>query len=245
MVGVFSVVVELEVSAGNASIFAPFSLLGEQEVNHGSPVVEVFGDGFGGLAEAGAEGYGRGAGVVWGEVAEVGGEGGEFVEEVRGEDLGEAGKRGADGLVEGLLEAGEDVGVEPCVVELGVGEGDEVAPLVAEGEHVGDEGFALGEVAVAVEEEGAEGVVEGGVAGAEEEESAAGGLAVEGCGVLGGGEAASGAGEDGEGAGDFGGDGVDGAEVEAVGLVEEVPVELVVAVRGRPGPGGGSGGRRR
>ena len=43
------------------------------------------------------------------------------------------------------------------------------------------------------------------------------------------GEAAAGAGEHGEGSGDLGADRVDGADVEAVGVVEEVPTELAVA----------------
>ena len=41
-------------------------------------------------------------------------------------------ERGADGVVEREFEAGQDVGFEPGVVELGLGERDQVAPLVAQ-----------------------------------------------------------------------------------------------------------------
>ena len=127
---------------------------------------------------------------------------------------------GLDGVLEGKFEARQDVGVEPCVVELRASEGNQVAPLVAQAEHVGQQRFAVVEVAVAVQEEVAQGLVEGSVARAEKQQGAAGGLVVEGAGVVGGGEAASGAGEHGEGARDLGADRVDGADVEAVRVVE-------------------------
>jgi len=199
-------------------------------VEQGDPVVEMGGERPGRAVEIGAEGDGRwNFGVVWGGGGELGGEGCEFGEEVVGEGCGERGEGGADGVVEGEFETGQDVGVEPCLVELGVGEGDEVAPLVSQAEHFGEEGLALGEVSVAVEEKVAESGIEGGVACTEQQQGTAGGLAVKGSGVVDRGEAATGAGENREGAGDLGADRVDGADVEAMGVVEEVPAELAVA----------------
>ncbi len=49
------------------------------------------------------------------------------------------------------------------------------------------------------------------------------------CGVGGGRETASTAGEDGQGAGDLSTDGIDGAEMETVGVIEQRPGELAVA----------------
>ena len=56
-----------------------------------------------------------------------------------GKACGERREDGADGMVERKFEAGQDVGVEPCLVELRPGEGDQVAPLVAQAEHVGEQ----------------------------------------------------------------------------------------------------------
>jgi hypothetical protein len=109
--------------------------------------------------------------VVAVEFAELGREGGEAGEHIGGEEQFEAGELRADGMVEGEFEARQDVCVEPCVVELRLGERDEIAPLVAQAEHVGDERFAVGEVAVAMEEEIAQGGVEVRVVIAEQEES--------------------------------------------------------------------------
>ena len=67
---------------------------------------------------------------------------------------------------------------------------------------------------------------------------------VEGRGVVGGSEAAAAAGEDGEGARDLGADGVDGADVEAVGMIEQRPAELAVALEDGEGEGAGLRGRR-
>ena len=138
-------------------------------------------------------------------------------------------------MVERKFEAGQDVGVEPGLVELRPGEGDQVAPLVAQAEHVGEQCLALGEVAVAVQQEVAQGSVECSVARAEQKQGAAGGLAVEGSGVFRRGEAAAGAGEVGQGARDLGADRVDGADVEAVGVVDERPAELTVSGEDRAG----------
>ena len=99
----------------------------------------------------------------------LGGEIGELGEKIGGEGLRKRREGGADGMVERKFEAGQDVGVEPCFVELRPGEGDEVAPLVAQTEHFGEERLALGEVAVAVQQEVAQGSVEVGVACAEQQ----------------------------------------------------------------------------
>ncbi len=90
-----------------------------------------------------------------------------------------------------------------------------------------------------MQQEVAQGSVECSVARAEQKQGAAGGLAVEGPGVFGRGEAAAGAGEVGQGARDLGADRVDGADVEAVGVVGERPAELPVS--GEDGAGEGPG----
>ena len=59
------------------------------------------------------------------------------------------------------------------------------------------------------------------------------------CGGVGWRKAAAAAGEDGKGAGDLGADGVDGADVEAVGMIEENPAELPVALEDGEGEGAG------
>jgi hypothetical protein len=80
-----------------------------------------------------------------------------------------------------------------------------------------------------VEEEIAEGRFEWSVATAEEKERAACGFAMQRASVVGGGKAAAAPGEDGEGAGDLSADGVDGAEIKALRMVEEGPAELLIA----------------
>ena len=100
--------------------------------------------------------------------------------DVEWHDLSELGEAAADDLVEGFFELGEDGGLEVDVVEFTFGKRDELAPLVAPGEHVGDEGLAVLEVAVAVQEQDLEGEGEVGVVAAEQHEGAAGGLGEEG-----------------------------------------------------------------
>ena len=99
-------------------------------------------------------------------------------------------------------------------------------------EHPGEELFALGQVAVAMEQDEAECAAEFEVGSAELQEGAAGGGEVEGGCVFYCGPAASAAGEEREGAGDVGADGVDGADVEAGWLIEKLPVEGAVAGEG-------------
>ena len=48
---------------------------------------------------------------------------------------------------------GQDIGIQPGVVELALRKWDEAAPLVAQAKHVGDERLAVGEVAIAMEQE--------------------------------------------------------------------------------------------
>ena len=111
---------------------------GDEQVEQGKPVVEMCGEGFGWGVEIRAESDGRREfGVVGSGVSEFGGEGGELGEKVGGEGVGERREGGADGMVEREFEAGQDIGVEPGLVELRPGEGDQVAPLVAQAEHVG------------------------------------------------------------------------------------------------------------
>ena len=127
VVAVLSVIDELEGLAGYASLLAPASILRREQMDEGEPVVEVVGAGLRRGVEIGAESDGRRhASVVWGGVSHLCGECRELGEEAGGE-----------GLREREFKAGQDVGVEPFVIELRVGEGDEVAPLVAQAEHVG------------------------------------------------------------------------------------------------------------
>src|SRR6266702_3065860 len=131
-----------------------------------------------------------------------------------------------------MLEPREDVRVELRIVELVGGERDEIAPLIAPLEHVRDQRLAVRKIAVAVQKKIAEGCVKDGVGllGAEQQEGAARGFAVEGTAVLLGIKAAAGTGEDRKGAGDLGADRVDGADLQAIGLVEEGPFQLAVAL---------------
>ncbi len=214
---------EADVVGGGA--FAPVAGLGgfDEEVDDGAPVVEVFGFFARGLVAVAADGDGRDGALVAFGAGHLGGEVAEAFEDGWREKLVEAGEAAADGEIEGTLELGEDDGVEVGFVEFRLGERDELAPLIAAGEHAGDVALAGGEVAVAMEEDGFEGLVEAGVGAAELEDGAADGFGVEGGGVRGGGAGAAGAGEDRQAGGDVHGERVDGADVEAVGLVEEAP----------------------
>ncbi len=60
---------------------------------------------------------------------------------------------GADGTIQGEFKQRQDVGIEPLVVEFVLIERDQAAPLVAQAEHVGDQGFAVSEVAVAMQKQ--------------------------------------------------------------------------------------------
>ena len=80
-----------------------------------------------------------------------------------------AGELRADGAVEGEFKERQNIGIEPGVVELASGERDELAPLVAQTEHVGEESFAISEIAVAMEQEMPQGSVEVRIVAAEKE----------------------------------------------------------------------------
>ena len=211
----------------------------DQQVDEGVPVFEIVGALGGRLAAVAAEGERIGRAVVAFGLGHFGGQGGELREDGRGDELLQAGEGAADGELEGAVELGEDDVVEEGVGELLAGEGDELAPLVAGGEHGGDEFFAVGEVAVAVEEDGFEGEAEGWVGVAEQHEGAACGFGVQGGGVVGGGEASAGAREDRQAACDFGAERVDGANVEPARVVEKCPAEGVRACERGLGEGAG------
>ena len=235
-----SVVVEVEMLLREPSFPSP-SALGEQQMNQAFPVVQMGMRRMGRCVDSGTVCDGREIAGVRGCVAQVAGDISQFGKEVCREGLCSRCEPYADSLFEGVLEAGEDFGIEVRVVELSSGEGDEFAPLIAQAEHVCEQRFAVGQVAVAVEEEIAESGVEGWIdlGAAEEQESASCSFVEELRGFREWGEAAARAGEHREGAGDLGTDRVDGAQVEAVGLVEQVPAEQAVARKDGLGEGAG------
>ena len=85
-------------------------------------------------------------------------------------------------------------------------ERDEVAPLVAQAEHVGEQRLAVGEVAVAMQQEIAEGGVEARSSPPSCSRVRRAASRWSGSASVGGGQAAAAAGEDREGAGDLGAD---------------------------------------
>ena len=176
--------------------------MSEQEVDEGEPVVEVGGFLVGWGELAGADGE-RGAGsfVAFG-VSHLGRQSAKGVKHGGGDEFVQAGETSADGQVERLFKPGQHLAVEGRVIEAGIGERDEFAPLIARAEHGGDQRFAIGEVAVAVEEDRAERLVERGVRPAEQRKRAAGGLGVEAQGVVGRGLSAATAGKNGQRGGD-------------------------------------------
>jgi hypothetical protein len=148
-------------------------------MNERAPVSEVFGAFAGGLVAAGEEGYGGYGVPVAVQPPILGGGQGELAQKVSGYGAAELGEGAADGGLEGAFEAGEDLGFEVRVFEMVPGEGDELAPLLADLEHLGDEALAVDEVGVAMQQDGAQGVVERGVGAAQLEQRAAGCLLVE------------------------------------------------------------------
>ena len=179
-------------------------------------------------AEVGAKGDGgRDIGVVRGGGGEVGGEIGELGEEIGGEGLGERREDGADGMVERKFEAGQGVRVEPGLVELRPGEADQVAPLVAQAGACWRAVLSHSARLPSRCSRRSRRAVSNAASPVPSRSRARGaGLAVEGSGVFRRGEAAAGAGEVGQGARDLGADRVDGADVEAMGVVGERPAEL-------------------
>ena len=143
-------------------------------------------------------------------------------------------------MFEGTFELGADLCVEGLVFEL-CAEGDELAPLFSCGQHAGEEGFAICEAAIAVEQDVADGVAEGLVGATELHEGALGGDAIEGLGIGGRRAWRAAAGEQRKGSGDVRADGVDGADREPLGPVEDVPAEDGVAAEGGEGEGAGFG----
>ena len=196
--------------------FAPFVVAGEEKIADGVPVLEGHGgrEGF----EAGEEGDGfiaLGACVVrqLKKLADDGGLGAE-------EEVG-FGESAAVLAMKGGLEV--DAELVPVVFGHGSGEREGVLPLIADLEHFGEEGFAVGEAIVAEIEELSEGLIERGVGRAEVFEGAAGGESVEGGGIVDGLEVAAEARQERAVVGDAEAEGVDGFDGEALGLLEDFP----------------------
>ena len=228
---------------GNAEVASGESLAptaGGRRKHHadeGEPMVKVGGGGLRRFAAAGTGGDAGRLARLLGVVGEFGGQDGEFGEHQGREGLFKPRELLAEGQCERTLQAGQDVRVEEGVVKAAaLGNGDEltpdqIAPLIAQGEHVRDQRFAVGEIAVAVEQEVTQGVVEDGIAAAQQQQCAPGSFAVERLRILGRGQAATASGEDGEGARNLRADGVDGADVEAVRLLQQRPPKLPAALQ--------------
>jgi hypothetical protein len=160
------------------------------------------------------------------------GEAGEVMQQMRGHGVEGVRQTGADDGFERAFESGADLVVEDAVFDLAGAERDEFAPLLAGGEHVGEEVFAVGEVGVAMQEDGAQGLMESFVGTTKFQQGAASGEAIERTRILHG-LARAGAGEQREGVGDLGADGVNRADVEPLGPFEQVPVEAARALEDR------------
>lgn len=65
-----------------------------------------------------------------------------------------------DGVVECAFQLWQGIGIQPIIVKLAQVERYKFAPLIAKGKHLGEQVFAVGKVAVAVQEERAESLVE-------------------------------------------------------------------------------------
>jgi hypothetical protein len=194
-------------------------------MNEGAPVCEVFGSIFWRCMSAGAKSDRRNATFVACDVGHLCCRSGELAEDGCGDGLCELCQGGADGLIEGSVETWKDVGVEPRVIELLATKRNEFPPLLAVFEHSSEELLALREVPVAMEQDETKRSIELGVRGvAELHESASSSTEIKGNGVFDRCPAASAARKKWERTGDVGTDGVDGVDIQASWLVEELPV---------------------
>lgn len=158
---------------------SPIAVLRQKQGAHAAPVVGRHGGGKSG--DSGEEGDVLEAliGGIVGQIKEL-----MFESGFSGEQAVSFGEDAVIFATEGGFEARAD-GL-PVVLSHGGGDGEGVLPVVADLEHVGDEGFALREAIVAQVEEVVEGFVEGGIGATEFLDGAEGGGSVERLGLLGG-----------------------------------------------------------
>lgn len=132
----------------------------------------------------------------------------------------------ADDIGERLFETRTHFVIEPFVCELGGVERNELAPLLALGKHGGDQGNDVVEVGVSVQEYGAQRLVERGVFSAEPHGGASSGAAIECVGIFEQRAVATRSGEYRDAVGQRGTHGVDGANVQTLRILQQLPALL-------------------
>jgi hypothetical protein len=136
-----------------------------------------------------------------------------------------AGEAVTDDGFQRALKIRPDDGVESGIVKRSA-EGNEFAPLLALGKHAGNEGFAVAQAGIAMEKNVMESVVEPAVMASELGECALRGETVKRIGVGDGLAWTTAAREQRESVGYLGADGINGADVEALGADENFPMQF-------------------
>lgn len=200
----------------------------DQQVNECAPVVKMLSFLSGRGIPSRADGDGRDAASITFGLTHLCRQGAESVEDVFRQCVRQPGQAAADGEIEGLIETGQNVRFERRIVQVRRRDRNELAPLIAPLQHGCDQTLTVGETGIAMQQKMLQGEAQGSVFAAKLHEGTARGFHKEWPSVFCRGQRTGRAGEDGERARNVRADGVDGANVEAPGIFQQVPAQAAV-----------------
>jgi len=233
---------EADVAVGDAALLAP-AFFGEHEIDERAPVFEVFSTRFRRFIAVATQSERRRCAQVGRLIAPSVGQPCEGLQCVRRHGFGGASEASADDLFERAFELGTDFILKRFVLQLRA-EWNEFSPLLARRQHAGQQSFAVGERAVAMQQHIADGGAERVVRSAQLHQRTLGCEAVQRLGIGRGRARRAAAGEQRQSCRDLCADRVDGADVEASWVVEQAPAEGGVALENLGGEGAGGGVER-